>query len=173
MNNYTDFAEVKRSTTIDRVAEFLGLRPKKNRSMCPVNRGDPRELVINVDKSLFYCFGCRKGGSLIDLAAHVNQTSIKEAARDIKAFVEGYQPEKRGLPADGLPYLMADHPEVHKLGLDTATAAKLGIGHAPRGTMKGMTLLPIRDKQGTLLGYCGLPPGTKVKWPSSFKEPTK
>jgi DNA primase len=172
--DYVDFKEVKRSTTIDRLAEMLGMRPKKNRMMCPIAQNDPRELVINVEKNVWFCFSCKKGGSILELAAHVRQSTVKEAAHTIKAMVDGVnQPYKRGLPEDGLPYLQPDHAQVHKMGLDTATAAKLGVGHAPRGTMKGRTLFPLRDRTGRLLGYIGVAPGADIKLPSSFQEPSE
>jgi hypothetical protein len=170
---YIDYKAVKQSTTIDRVCEMLGMRPRKSRMMCPIAQNDPRELVINVDKNIWFCFSCKQGGSILELAAHVNKSTIKEAAHAIQSAVNGYQPKERGLPQDGLPYLLADHPQVHRLGLDTATAAKLGVGHAPRGTMKGRTLFPLRDRTGRLLGYIGVAPGADIKLPSSFQEPSE
>jgi DNA primase len=166
---YIDYAELKRSTTIDRVAEIFGLKPKKNRSQCPVNRGDARELVISVEKSAFYCFGCKKGGGLIDLAAHIQQSTVKEAAHTIKSMVEGYQPQpERGLPADGFTDLLPLHPRVQALGLAPQRAAELAIGFRNRGTTKDAVCIPFRDTQGKLLGYILVDKDGKVRLPKQM-----
>ena len=39
---------------------------------------------------------------------------------------------------------------------DTDVAELVGAGYAPRGTMKGNVLIPIRLKDGFLIGYVGI-----------------
>lgn len=169
---YVDFQELKRLTTLERVAEWLGLAPKNNRMQCPINQGDKRELVINPAKQMFYCFGCQEGGDLIKLAAHVNQVDQKRAALAIqKHFRNGYEPAKKGLPEGGLDYLEPEHERVKALGFNTDKAKELGIGLAPRGTMRNHVLIPIRDDKGKLQGYIGIPEGSTMKLPKDFMPP--
>lgn len=165
---FVDFKQVKLLATIHQIAEWLGLKLKQNRAQCPVNYGDVRELVISPDKAMFYCFGCKVGGDLIGLAAHVNQTDQKAAAVAIQQHFHGYQPSERGLPADGLDYLQAEHDHVQALGLSPAKAKELGIGYAPRGTMIKRVLFPLRDHNGRLLGYLGYAQDGTLKLPKNL-----
>jgi DNA primase len=168
MSTFVDYKAVKESTTIDRVAEMFGLRPKKNRMMCPIAQNDPRELVINVEKNVWFCFSCKKGGSILELAAHVRQSTVKEAAHTIKSMVEGYQPKpERGLPQDGLD-LTYDHPRVQALGLSPQRAAELHIGYRNRGTTKDAVCVGFRDKDGKLLGYLLIDKDGKVRLPKQM-----
>jgi phage/plasmid primase-like uncharacterized protein len=164
---YIDYKAVKQSTTIDRVCEMLGMRPRKSRMMCPIAQNDPRELVINVDKNIWFCFSCKQGGSILELAAHVNKSTIKEAAHAIQSAVNGYQPKERGLPQDGLD-LTYDHPRVQALGLSPQRAAELHIGYRNRGTTKDAVCVGFRDKDGKLLGYLLIDKDGKVRFPKQM-----
>ena len=55
-----------------------------------------------------------------------------------------------------LDYLEPTHPSVEAAGFDPEEAAKLGIGYASKGLMRGTVAVPIRDEHGTLLGYIGI-----------------
>jgi DNA primase len=153
--SYVDFREVKALADIVTVANWLGLELKQNRCQCSVNEGEKRELVLTPEKNLFYCFGCKEGGDQIKLVSHICQIDQKQAAQHIMSRFHGYTPAKKGLPADGLDYLDHAHASVQALGLSPEKAAELGIGWAPRGTMRNHLLIPLRDKTGRLLGYLG------------------
>ena len=150
---YVSFAEVKLLANITQVAEWLGLKLIHNRCQCPSNAGDKRELVLTPEKGLAYCFGHREGGDQIWLAAHVMGVSQKDAALHIQSRFHGYTGDKRGLPENGLDYLDYGHITVKALGLSPEKAEALGIGWAPRGTMRNRLLIPLRDTSGKLLGY--------------------
>ena len=150
---FVDFKQVRALATISQVAEWLMLEMKNNRTQCPANEGDKRELVLTPEKELFYCFGCKRGGDSIELTAHVMGVSQKDAALHIQSRFHGYTPDKRGLPENGLDYLDYGHITVKALGLSPEKAEALGIGWAPRGTMRNRLLIPLRDTSGKLLGY--------------------
>jgi hypothetical protein len=54
-----------------------------------------------------------------------------------------------------LSYLEAAHEAVQALGISPETAQTWGAGYAPKGIMRGRFAIPIRDRTGTLLAYCG------------------
>jgi hypothetical protein len=165
---YVDFKELKQVTTLERVADWLGLRPIKNRMQCPVNQGDKRELVFNHDLGCFYCFGCREGGDMIKLAAHVNKTTQKQAAIDIQKAMASPPSDKRGLPEDGFTDLLPLHPRVQAYGLTPERAAELGIGYRNKGTTRDSVLFPFRDPQGKLLGYMIVDKDGKLRLPKQM-----
>lgn len=156
--SYVDFKEVRELASIDQVATWLHLDLKNNRTQCPKNEGDKRELVITPEKGLFHCFGCKHGGDSIELTAHVLQISQKEAALEMQKHFHGYEPVQKGLPKDGLDYLESAHPLRAVLGVSKEVADAIGAGFAPRGTMRGYYLFPLRRPDGALLGYIGCNP---------------
>jgi len=168
---FVDFKMVRTLATLDQVSEWLGLKTKNHRCQCPIKLGEQRELVLNHDKQLFNCFGCKSGGDIIQLCAHVRQISVKDAALEIQKHFHGYEPAKRGLPATGLDYLVAKDPHVQALGIGEKSATELGVGWAPRGTMIRHVLFPLRDSTGKLIGYLGYNPITRdLKLPSNLRE---
>lgn len=89
-------------------------------------------------------------------------TVLTESAPNKGAFQGGVKPE--GFPP--LTYLESDHETVMQAGFATEFAAKLGIGYAPKGILRGLVAIPIRDESGTLLGYMGI--SEEPKLPASF-----
>ncbi|MBZ0227980.1 MAG: hypothetical protein K8F58_05940, partial [Bauldia sp.] len=60
--------------------------------------------------------------------------------------------ERRALrPLDYLQYTEA----VAALGVSQDTCRHFGAGYAPKGIMRGRFAIPIHDRDGTLLAYCG------------------
>ena len=54
-----------------------------------------------------------------------------------------------------LAYLQADHEAVQALGLSAETCDAFGAGYAPKGIMRGRLAIPVHDRAGTLIAYCG------------------
>lgn len=164
--SYIDFEAAKANNPIAEVAERLGLKLTKAgqtlRGPCPSGEGGPRALAVTPSKGVWYSFGKQEGGDVLALVQLVNGCDVKEAAQ----FLSGTAPlekAKRSSPERGaergfrpLDYLQSDHPAVQALGLETSDAARLGIGYAPRGTLRGLVAVPIRSKNGRLVGYIGI-----------------
>jgi DNA primase len=174
MSHTIDFLDLKQRITIEQAADMLGIKLKKSgaqlRGQCPVCKDNSdRAFVITPAKGLYYCFGkCSKGGDAITLAANVRKCSLREAAEFLDGKSGGSatpakgdgsrhnspQPmTERGLKP--LDYLQASHEAVQGLGVSPETCAQFGAGYAPKGIMRGRLAIPIHDRAGTLLAYCG------------------
>lgn len=157
--SYVDFRVLKEQTTLEAVVAWLGLTPRNNRMQCPVNMGDKRELVINTQKQLFYCFGCKAGGDLIQLAAHITKMTQKQAALAIQREFTKYEPAKRGLTSEAIAKIgdemQYEHEEVQALGFMPERARELGIGWRKGGTKPKMVLIPWRNERGEVVDYIG------------------
>lgn len=178
-----DFKQVKQDVRIVDAIPRLGLKLRQRgdqwRGQCPHCRGDDRSLVITPGKESWYCFDARKGGDVISLAAHVQQSDMRSAAVFLAKQVPSTVPpsphgNEKG-QADGpqkepalepLAYLKCEHELVQGIGLDTATAVQLGIGYAPKGLMRGTVAVPIRLPDGKLVGYIGI---TAAKLPPQWR----
>jgi DNA primase len=181
MPNFVDFTALKDAVSFAQAIELLDLRLKlagnRFRGACPVckSAGD-RALVITTDRG-FFCFGVKKGGDQIALAAHVLDLPTKEAAIELATRAgivpssgrkststststnRSTVPESEGgggSKLSPLPYLEPDADMVVALGFDPKFAAEHGIGYAPRGVVRGSVAIPFRDEHGTLLGYFGV-----------------
>jgi DNA primase len=186
---YIDFQELKAKTDILDVVDMLVLNMKQQgeqlRGPCPAcDEGDKRALVVTPGKG-YYCFSAKEGGDCIALAAHILHLPMKDAALRIAEHFEAHptgdkaeadeEPErekKDSAPLQPLAYLHHKHESVQALGIDVETAATLGIGYAKKGMMRGRVAIPIREEDGTLVGYCGFsadadPP---LKLPKNFGE---
>ncbi len=64
-------------------------------------------------------------------------------------------PEKEKAGFNPLTYLQPEHPAVQGLGVSAETASFFGAGFAPRGILRGRLAIPIHDRDGTLMAYCG------------------
>ncbi len=80
-----DFAGLKAGISIERVIPILGLTMKQEgktyRGHCPACKSDDkRALAITPEKQAFYCFAAQAGGDIIALVAHIQGTSMWDAA---------------------------------------------------------------------------------------------
>lgn len=76
--------EVKELVNIINVAEFLGL--KLNRShfcKCPFHNERTASLSISEKKQVWKCFGCGKGGDVINLVEELLHINAYQAAKYI------------------------------------------------------------------------------------------
>jgi CHC2 zinc finger len=179
---FIDFQALKQRVTIEQVVAMLGLRMKQSghqwRGPCPVCKsGGDRSLAVNTGKQAFYCFPSKACGDLIALTAHIRGISpSKEGQREAAEIVDRHfgnsgpvnsaqstvpnsSPQPHQERTQGalrpLEYLQAGHEAVQALGVSTATAQAWGAGYAPKGIMRGRLAIPIHDRGGTLLAYCG------------------
>jgi DNA primase len=174
MSNAIDFIELKQRIGIDRAADMLGIRLAKSgpqlRGQCPICKaGGDRAFVVTPAKGLYYCFGtCGKGGDAITMAANVRNCSLREAAEFLSGKGTATSASSKGDSSRNDPpqpmtekglrpldYLQASHEAVQALGVSSETCAHFGAGFAPKGIMRGRLAIPIHDRVGTLLAYCG------------------
>lgn len=76
--------EVIEAVNIKEGLEYYGLEfNKKNFACCPFHREKTPSFSIKEDKNFFYCFGCGKGGNLINFVEEMFGLTFKEALKKI------------------------------------------------------------------------------------------
>lgn len=169
MRPSVDFKALK-SVTLGQAIEFLTelkLYKREGQQLrfpCPSCGGDKRALSVNMDAG-FRCFESGKHGSdAVALVAHVRSVSQYDAGRLLEEhFLKAQrapsaakaEPDGRG-ELQALDYLVHEHLVAEMLGLSAATLEAMGGGYAPRGTMAGRLLIPLRMNDGALVGYLGI-----------------
>ena len=99
--SFIDFEAVKADYPIDRVADLLGLQLRMKgqgwRGKCPVcaSSGD-RNLVVTIDKGVYYCFTAEAGGDQLSLSRMcVAAQSRKRRSGSPETVPEGTQSQRR------------------------------------------------------------------------------
>ena len=94
---------VDRLNIVDVVGEYLALRQRGNRywGLCPFHTEKTPSFSVSADKAAFYCFGCGKGGGLIQFVMDVEQLPFPEAVRML-AERAGVQLEAEQRPAGAI-----------------------------------------------------------------------
>jgi DNA primase len=189
MSAFVDFKELKASVTIEQVLHMLGIQQLKRhgeqlRGRCPIHNGTgDRDFVVTPAKGLFYCFGGCGGGDMIKLVAKVKDCDQKEAAHliaghfrnctvprnsTVPGTVPSTAPQNQKGQLKPLDYLQATHEAVQALGVSPETCLHFEAGYAGKGIMRGRLAIPIHQKDGTLLAYCGRAVGTEQQPTLSF-----
>jgi DNA primase len=81
-----DVDEIKRRANIvDVVSEYVTLRKTgiNYTGLCPFHKEKTPSFSVNVDKQIFYCFGCGEGGDVLAFLMKINQMTFPEALRHL------------------------------------------------------------------------------------------
>ena len=135
--------------------------------LCPFHGEKTPSFSVSPNKQMFYCFGCHKGGGVINFVMDIEGLSYPDAVRQLAQRVNLEVPEdeqyqsrykeqerlwklcrdaarfyhnqlKSDLGKDARAYLL-------NRGLDWATVTKFGIGFAPEGWRN---VLPAMERLG-------------------------
>jgi DNA primase len=181
---FIDFAELKKSATMERTLDYLRLQTKQEgsqlRAACPAcAHGGDRAIVVTPSKQMFYCFAAKVGGDCIALTAHIRGLSVKDAADQLnRAFgtvqnstgtVNGTVSKNRATapqaqaarkqsafdPEAYASRLDAAHASLAPLGISAETLADWKAGYASSGTNRGRLAIALHDRDGNILGFVG------------------
>ena len=171
---------VDRLDIVDLVGEYTALRQRGNRywGLCPFHTEKTPSFSVSADKAAFYCFGCGKGGGLIQFVMDVEQLSYPEAVRML-AERAGVQLETEQRPdgaisrreyvelnsriAETFHHVLRFSPEaasardyLERRGIGAQAVAAFKLGWAPKA--HGWLLKFLRGKQFSdqFLGQTGL-----------------
>jgi DNA primase len=198
---WVSFAQVKATVSLRRVLEDYGILERLRRSgqdhyrgPCPIHQGEGRDAFHgDLGKNAFHCFSCGAGGNVLDLVAHLEQCSLREAAWKLQKWylaVDFAVPPRPELPKRGqlvtkkresntalsfrLSGLDEAHPYVSARGLSRQTAIHFGIGYySGPGIMNGRLAIPIHDEQRRLVAYCGrsvTAEDPRYRFPAAFRK---
>jgi len=137
------------------VGEVVSLRKagKNYVGLCPFHGERTPSFYVSPDKGTFYCFGCKKGGSVFDFVMETQHLGFAEAvellARRFGVSLPPASPERRRRAEEGealrqaleaaqsffTSRLTADRPRafLEARGIPLPQAQELGLGYAPAG----------------------------------------
>lgn len=172
------------------------------RGPCPAcKQGGARALVVTPSKGVYYCWAYKKGGDAIQLVAHVKGCKPLEAAQQLDKHygvtaLEGIrnssgnstengtlsgtvpnpspQPRQGFDPGKYFERLSQEHEGLEPLGVSAGTLKALKAGYATHGRLAKRLALPVADKTGTVIGYCGIAldeTAPRIRYPSDDFNP--
>jgi DNA primase len=72
---------LERVNILDLVSQYVKLR-KTGRNyvgLCPFHKEKTPSFTVNLEKQIYYCFGCHEGGNVVNFVAKYDRTSFSEA----------------------------------------------------------------------------------------------
>lgn len=156
----------------------LTRRGKRSTGLCPFHKEKTPSFSVDADNGLFYCFGCHKGGDLIQFLQEIESCSFPEAL-ELLARKAGVTLERRGPRTpdqapdrkERLRKVLACAAEfyreslnaagdsspvqayIRKRGIRPETAARLGLGYAPpTGLMRHLSRNGFKAGEGEEAG---------------------
>lgn len=79
-----EIQEVKERADIIKVAQYFGLNINRaNKCVCPFHKEKTASLSISENKQIWKCFGCGKGGDVINLVEELLKVNAYEASEQI------------------------------------------------------------------------------------------
>lgn len=171
------FQAVKeRLRIVDVVGEYTTLQRAGGyfKANCPFHHERTASFTVTPDREIFYCFGCRAGGDVIEFISQMEKCTPREA---VAHLVERY---KLAIPADELTRyhgenwakqhryndvckLLADwfHEQLKSFpnaqaylknrGISAQSAERFGIGYFPSGEVYRRRLMALLHRQSFLL----------------------
>ena len=72
----------------DFIGQFVSLNEKGNSHVgkCPFHNENTPSFNVNNDKSLFYCFGCKTGGNILNFISKYKNLQFKEAVDFVSKY---------------------------------------------------------------------------------------
>ncbi len=189
MSPWVDFREIKQSVAIEQVLAAYRValqRVRRNylRGRCPLptHRSARSQQSFGVDtaKNVWACHsasccqarGGQVGGTVLDLVAHLEGCSIRDAALRLQArcgstdasshydqlVSKGREGSSSQAPLVELPFSLSLrwHPYLQQRGIDSATAARFGVGYyAGSGFLRHRIVFPIHNGEGRRVASAG------------------
>lgn len=158
--------------------------------LCPFHTEKTPSFSVSGDTGLFYCFGCHKGGSIIQFLMDVEKLTYAEAMEELarKAGVQ-LQFDESEHAAEGekdrqalfelydrlsrtFHWFLIDHPSgrralevLHKRGLHDDLIEKFSLGYAPANRQWLYSFLKTKGYSDNFLKHSGLFSKNNQYWP--------
>lgn len=94
----TVLEEIREKVSLqDVVSEYVTLEKKGNRlwGLCPFHTEKTPSFSVDDEKGLYYCYGCKKGGSVFNFLMEMDKITFIEAARSLAEKADVSLPEQQ------------------------------------------------------------------------------
>ncbi|MDX9753177.1 MAG: DNA primase [bacterium] len=168
---------LEKADIVEIVSGYSRLQSRGGRlfGLCPFHKEKTPSFSVNPDQGFFHCFGCGKGGNVIDFVMSVENLTFAEALR--------YLATKLGIPMDSYTGGRREHQEIDRYqvmdyaaqlyssaleknaeakaylrqrGLTDAHIRQFSLGYAPKGWDNLVQAMHRRQIPDTVLNEVGL-----------------
>src|SRR5580693_5396822 len=98
MTNRLDFAAIKRGVSMESVLRQYRVQLRRYgrdqyRGCCPIHGGEGRDAFhVNLTRSIFHCFACGAGWTVLDFVAAMEGCTLREAAAKLQPLTPPANP---------------------------------------------------------------------------------
>ncbi len=87
---------ITKNDIVSVISSYVALKPKGRRlwGLCPLHGEKTASFSVSPDKQAFYCFGCHKGGSVVQFIMEIERLTFPEAVRFLAERVNMQLPEE-------------------------------------------------------------------------------
>ena len=87
---------IAKNDIVSVISSYMELKPKGRRlwGLCPLHGEKTASFSVSPDKQVFYCFGCHKGGSVVQFVMEMERLTFPEAVRFLAERVGMQMPEE-------------------------------------------------------------------------------
>lgn len=78
-----DYKRIRDEVPMERLCSLIGIPVKHGFAVCPLHHDNDASLKIYPGSKGYYCFGCHKGGDVIDFLAAITGQRKSDAARQL------------------------------------------------------------------------------------------
>jgi DNA primase len=177
-----DADEVKsRLNIVDIIGEKVQLKKsgRNFKGLCPFHNEKTPSFMVSPDRQVFHCFGCAKGGSVIDFVMEYEHVEFPEALEELASragvtlsTIKSESPERKvkdeiyeinALASDFYQYLLTKHPLGEKAllylknrGIIDKSIKTFGIGYSPNSWEALYLFLKKKKYSDELIEKAGL-----------------
>lgn len=132
-----------RLNIVDVVSEYVALKPKGRRywGLCPFHNEKTASFSVSADDQMYYCFGCHKGGSIIQFVMEMERMEFMDAVTLLAERAQLALPERSTTAQDGISKALRER-------LYEANLAAARYFHAKLWTDEGAKILTYLHKRG-------------------------
>lgn len=92
------FDRIKQTVTMADILDRYGLKPSRSgHIVCPFHPDTDPSLKVYSDQNRWHCFGCGRGGTVLDFVMHMEGVSVTEAAGLIEGWFNITAPSRSDL----------------------------------------------------------------------------
>jgi len=185
MTNWIDFKELRQQLDFDKILQHYGVELKirggQHHGFCPLpfhnGKKNSPSFSANIKRGIWQCFGCGQKGNALDFAILMeggNPKNGEDVRRVASQLQERFHGDLSGAKAPDesdesknvdaiinapldfeLKGLDAKHPYLFGRGFSEETINRFGLGYCSRGLLAKRIAIPLRNREGKLVGYAG------------------
>jgi len=183
MSQFVDFKEVKQKVTMIQLLQYYEITFTKKDSEhinCDCFKQNCKNIIkVNIKKNMWFCFGCKKGGNILDFVSIYENITIRQGALKLVQYFNLQNKEQEEILRTDelgensiLEFTLKNLDQSDKFLTTNFKAETIKYFEAGffsgRGVMQNKIAIPIHNMNSDLVAFIGRQKDGKYKYPKNF-----